>query len=544
LAGLLLAPAGAWAQKIDEAALEITISESDAMVNIEECSDEVVPIGVKTTQVTIFNEHSSWLVEVGDGCTQTEPTNAYVTCRAGETGCCEKLSEGPMSDTDPINQGTSFDIADAFDCAGDEKTSVVVHFKVQSLDTNLANVWTGIEKTIEVDLVRPDAPGAPEVSAGETTAQISWSTVDGEDEPTYQAHAFTGDYATDLPLGSQSLSGHRASTVATDTSVTLSDLQTGVDYVAAISVFDKAGNESLPSETRAFATAEVLDFYELYRSGSGGGDPGGFCAAAPASRGGGGWWLVALLGCAALARRRRRHVTMLVLATLVLIPLAAQAESPRFMTFEFRLGNWTPQVDEEFANASRHGLDGPYERFFGADSMLLLDLEFAAHLYQEVGTLAVGVGIGRGSVTGEGFRQDGSRADEKSSFTLYPFTTFASYAFDWPAHHWGFPLVPYAKLGVDWVIWDITDGSDDTAKTSDPKGEGSGATWGWHYALGLRLLLDALSPEMARTFDLDMGVNNSYLFIEYLSATVDDFGDHDSIRLGDDAAVFGLAFDF
>ena len=49
---------------------------------------------------------------------------------------------------------------------------------------------------------------------------------------------------------------------------------------------------------------------------------------------------------------------------------------------------------------------------------------------------------------------------------------------------------------------------------------------------------------MARAFDLDMGVNNSYLFAEYLSATIDDFGDRNSLHLGDDTVFFGVAFDF
>jgi hypothetical protein len=60
----------------------------------------------------------------------------------------------------------------------------------------------------------------------------------------------------------------------------------------------------------------------------------------------------------------------------------------------------------------------------------------------------------------------------------------------------------------------------------------------------LHLLLDFLAPEMATGFDLDAGVNSSYLLIEYTVMKVDDFGDKNSIRLGKDGFLsFGLALE-
>ncbi len=543
LVGLAMWPAGAHGQKIDVAALEVTTSAEN--VNIEGCADAVITISVATTQVPLVNEHSSWVLEAGDGCADTEPTDPYVTCQPGQEGCCEKLLEATMPTADTVGTQTTFPVADAFDCTGDPKTEVSFHFKVQSLDTNLDNQWTAAKAKVDVDLVRPEPPTqAPEAVAGESTATITWEAVGSESEPSYRAYVFTGDFDPAVPIGGQSVAGLRASTKGTDTQAGFSGLDVDVTYRAVVATFDKAGNESLPSDAKEFETAEVTDFYELYRY-SGGGDPGGFCATTPGRRGAGATPLVLLvvLGVLLAARRRRRAAVLLVLAAL-LAPAAALADSPRVLTFEFRIGFVKPDVDAEFTDAGRAGLPGPYEQFFGDEDINLIDLECAAHVYQGYGTAAVGFGLGTGSVSAKGHKADGTRSDEESELSLYPVSLFASYAFDWPMERWGFPLVPYAKLGLDWVIWQITDGSDDTSSTKGPNGRGLGATWGYHYSLGLRLVLDALAPDMARAFDLDMGVNNSYLFAEYFSATVDDFGDANALHLGDDTVFFGLAFDF
>ena len=66
---------------------------------------------------------------------------------------------------------------------------------------------------------------------------------------------------------------------------------------------------------------------------------------------------------------------------------------------------------------------------------------------------------------------------------------------------------------------------------------------GWFYSIGLHLLLDFLDREMAWAFDRDAGVNHSYLSVEYQSSRVDDFGDPDSFRLGNDIFFFGITLD-
>ncbi len=59
----------------------------------------------------------------------------------------------------------------------------------------------------------------------------------------------------------------------------------------------------------------------------------------------------------------------------------------------------------------------------------------------------------------------------------------------------------------------------------------------------MRLLLDVFEPKAARGFDIEMGVNHSYLFIEYQRLSLTNFGDAKALDLSDDILVFGLAFD-
>jgi hypothetical protein len=66
-------------------------------------------------------------------------------------------------------------------------------------------------------------------------------------------------------------------------------------------------------------------------------------------------------------------------------------------------------------------------------------------------------------------------------------------------------------------------------------------SYGWQLAAGLMLRLDFLEPRAQRAWDLEMGVNHSYLFAEFMS--VRDW-DRPQLRLGSNTWVFGLAFEF
>ena len=107
--------------------------------------------------------------------------------------------------------------------------------------------------------------------------------------------------------------------------------------------------------------------------------------------------------------------------------------------------------------------------------------------------------------------------------------------------HHSIPLVPVLKAGVDYVLWSI-DGAD--GETANYNGnEASGGIGGVHASVGLHLLLDIFSDASAASFDLNWGVNNSYLFGEYMVTQIDNFSD-EGFDLSDDIWAFGLAFEF
>lgn len=242
----------------------------------------------------------------------------------------------------------------------------------------------------------------------------------------------------------------------------------------------------------------------------------------------------------------RRILGALAAATLLCVPSWASAqrgnrESGRSGNIEFLLGGYAPQIDSEFDTSG--GQQGPYETVFGDDTELMFMLGYERHILHDVGTLSAGIAFGYWSIEGQAEPDPSQQLDidlPKTTMRIVPLVGQATYRFD--MFQDSVPLVPVLRLGVDWYLWDIKDGNGKVAKLGDA--EASGATWGWHYAIGVHLLLDYLSPQMAADFDFDAGVNNSYLTFEYRSATVDDFGSDESFRLGDDTFFFGLTLDF
>jgi MYXO-CTERM domain-containing protein len=548
VAGLVSIAPDAAAQKLDVDA--ISVSLAPANVNLGNCDDETLRVGA-TAPISLGQTDtlSDWIIEVGESCDPDIETSTEAFCSPGDTLCCEILATGKM----PVGVVTadieaSVVVSELVDCVPGEDPALTLGVKALTLWVKMeaidhasssVNEWTVKRVELAVDLVRPDAPQIIDVRAGESTASVKWNPVEGEALSGYQACAFTGPYDARIPLSSQGLSRKECAPRGAGTEASIIDLDVDVDYQVLVSSIDEAGNHSLPSDPWEFKTQEVMDFYEEYR-GVGGGDPGGFCATAPGGGGSGLGWL-AVLSLGLLLGLRRRLPAFLAVGAL-LVPAAAAAESPRSGSFELRFGNWTPAVDSEFSG----GEAGPYERVFEDESISLMAMEASGYVYQgKPGTIGIGGGYFRGSVDGRGHAQDGSRSDETTTLGLNGFSAYLSYAMDYPADDWNFPVVPFVKLGVDWVIWEVLEGSGEVSKsTGGTKGEGLGATAGWHWSAGGRLLLDFLAPEMARTFDLDMGVNNSYLQVEYVSATIDDFGDENSLRLGDDTVLFGIVFDF
>lgn len=239
---------------------------------------------------------------------------------------------------------------------------------------------------------------------------------------------------------------------------------------------------------------------------------------------------------------------------------AAQAEgtlgTARHGNLEIRYAPYKPDIDSQFSLPAGCENQGPYARFYGSSDDGLVMAGYEGHLMQEYGTLSAGgtVGFfrvngkaqaglpcrptGGGTVTAAGVAEESDTAE--SSLIMVPLQAQVTYRLTlWEDL---IPVVPVVRAGLDYYMWRMGGTNGEVARF-EPGQDASGGTWGWHYVLGVHLLLDYFSQSMAADFDRDAGVNSTYLTVEYMHTQVDDFGSKDSLRLGDSTLVFGLGFD-
>lgn len=240
-----------------------------------------------------------------------------------------------------------------------------------------------------------------------------------------------------------------------------------------------------------------------------------------------------------------------VLAPLCVTPVQAQTadvggyghrtqtESPQDVAVELRVGRYVPLIDEEF------GGDGPYERMFGTKNRYSIGVEvdWQALRIPYVGTLGPGFGLQYTKLSGRGFQTDAPsvRAEEETSLTLFPMYAVGVLRVDVLSRTTPVPLVPYGKLGLGAALWSVGDG-DGTARADD-NSVGRGTSYGLQMALGGMLLLDVFEPDAAVELDATMGVNSSYVFLEWYVSDLDGFGSGDQMQVGTNTWVLGLALE-
>jgi hypothetical protein len=224
----------------------------------------------------------------------------------------------------------------------------------------------------------------------------------------------------------------------------------------------------------------------------------------------------------------------------VVPPGANRYKSPQRFAIEVRFGPYLPDVDSEFDGA-RH----PYRDFFGTSQKLLSQIEFDYELFHRFGTVAVGAAYGYFSVSAPApvANGGGATSNDLSTMTVLPFSVSAIYRFDVFLERNRFPLVPFAKAGLNYAYWSITDGNDAIA-TDATGGKGRGGTLGWHGAVGLQLVLDFFDWDAARSFDADMGVNHTSLVFQYTYADISGLGMSNRMHLGDANWSLGIMFQF
>lgn len=218
-------------------------------------------------------------------------------------------------------------------------------------------------------------------------------------------------------------------------------------------------------------------------------------------------------------------------------------ESPQHFAGEIKFGPYYPDVDSEFSDGST-----PYRDVFGTKAALQTVFGLDWQIVHPPG-FSIGIGGEIGFFRDKGQALDpesGQKSGEETIFAAIPMHLDAVVRVDYLLHYTVVPLVPYVKAGISYYLWWVKNESG-IAKyvSSDGKEDRAlGGTWGWNLQAGLMICLDPLEPRAAKTFDNEMGVNNSYIFGELLLARIDGFGAGDVLNLSDTTWMAGIALEF
>lgn len=257
------------------------------------------------------------------------------------------------------------------------------------------------------------------------------------------------------------------------------------------------------------------------------------------------WSILGLFGlgiCALIGRHFRRRkavkaaVPMMAAAiaagSLMTAPAEASAESPVDMMFEFKAGPYTPD-----------NLGSAFERHFGDKSGFIVEGEYDWQFWRGVGSLGVGLHLAYGNITGHAIDDGGTDSLDSTELHWLPLRISLVYRFDYLWTRFNFPLTLYVKAGFDYSFYWIRDGSDSIASADGKKGYGG--TFGFHAVAGAAFVLDWFAPEMEKSFDVEWGINNSYIFAEYMYCQLDNFGKSGAFDLTDKATFhIGIGLEF
>jgi MYXO-CTERM domain-containing protein len=478
--------------------------------------------------------------------------SASMTESSADSGC--KVLAQDRDFSNPLTAaGEQFDIdlrtlLGDTDCTVGQELDTKIYFLVSAPAVNGVGgtTVTSANLSIRLDLAGPPAPTIGTVSAGNTNLRVTWSHSDESKVEASRVYWSTDSFESgtlDLAEG--------ASGALTATSYQITGLKNDTKYYVAVAALDDADNVSEGSAVKQATPVLVQDAWEFYRA-SGGTETGGY-APCSAQRTGSvptaGLLALVLAGGLFLRRRRLARKTAgtallaIVAGTAALAPASAEAASPITNSLELRFGQYLPGIDREFEDTNKAT---PYEDVFGTSGAwdVGLNLDFRT-LHGVLGELSFGVGASYWKKEGKALSLSGDKTADKTTLTILPLSLDVAWRFDLLAKRWDIPLIPYVRGGLGYAVWWAENGVGNTA--SSTKGgkstEAIGGTGGLHGALGLRLLLDVFEPQAARSFDIEMGVNHSYLFAEYRLWSLNDFGSKTSIDLSDEVLYFGVAFD-
>ena len=340
---------------------------------------------------------------------------------------------------------------------------------------------------------------------------------------------------------------------ASTTSLHLGGLVNGTAYTVGVVAIDQSGGVSAVSPTAQATPAPTMGFYDKYKQ-DGGAATGCSFLPSPRSRRGG----LCLLGIACLVRlwrrphhgpgRRKSHAAPVALCLWFSAgaaqaqvarfhdgeewaaeePKAASAFAPPEWGIEVGISLYRPDVDGELGNGTH-----PYADTFGNSRHLLTEAELVRYLGHRWGNFGVGLRAGYYKVTGAAFLADGiTRSGDETGLRLIPVAlSLVERGGDLPGLR-RLGLIPYAKAGLDFVMW--------TASSSGNGGSHTGLSPGWHVAGGLMLSLGVVAGNPSQPGAL---AGLGALFWEWDYAAIDGLGLGHALHLGDSTWYAGLMFD-
>ena len=173
-----------------------------------------------------------------------------------------------------------------------------------------------------------------------------------------------------------------------------------------------------------------------------------------------------------------------------------------------------------------------------------MEFDWQALRIPNVGTLGPGIALGYTNSNGTAQRIDGGYPPSAESTTLeiLPMYLVAVFRLDVLWRQASIPFVPYVKAGIGEALWRA---SNTVGTSVAPNGVvGEGHSFGTQLAAGLAFNIGILDPTSVRDLDESTGINNTYLFAEYMLSTLDGIGQSHVLRVGSDSIVFGATFEF
>ncbi len=211
--------------------------------------------------------------------------------------------------------------------------------------------------------------------------------------------------------------------------------------------------------------------------------------------------------------------------------------SPQYAAIELRFAPYRPRVDSEFDGAT------PYEDSFGTKPGFSVGAEGSWQVLRipHFGSLGPGLGVHwfRKSGIAE-FTSGDCCSAHPNSFWILPMYGVAVLRVDVLAQDLRFPIVPYAKGGFAWALWESRDAGSVSVAADGRKARG--IETGYQVQLGLMLHLNPLHPQWAIDMDTSSGVNNAYLFAEWWYSDINSFGQ--GMQVGTNTWSAGLALEF